>query len=168
MSQELSAGVPVSHVGVSVPDIDAAISWYTDVLGFTLLAGPVLVDDDSPMAETARDIYGPRWHSMRQAHLSTSNGVGLELFQFLRPAETPVDHQFEPWHPGLFHFCVFSRDIDKLVQRIVDNGGAQSTKIHRLARYSMVYCRDPWGNALELNDCSYEQAHAEQSEQSHR
>ena len=161
MSHDLAVGFPVSHLGLSVPDIDAAISWYTTVLGFTRLAGPVLVDDDSPHAVLARDIYGPRWHSMRQAHLSTSNGVGLELFEFLDPAPTSVDPRFEPWHPGFFHLCVVCRDVDKLVTRIVEHGGAVSTNIHRLPRYSLCYCRDPWGNALEINDCSYEQAHAE-------
>lgn len=161
MSDDLLVGVSISHLGLSVPDIDAAVAWYTTVLGFTLLAGPAVIDDDSPAAETAREVYGPHWHSMRQAHLSAGNGVGLELFEFLRPAETAVDHRFRPWHPGLFHFCVVSHDVAGLVERIIDNGGTQSTSIRRpSSEYSMCYCRDPWGNPLEINDRSYEQAHA--------
>ncbi|CAH0135212.1 hypothetical protein SRABI96_00339 [Peribacillus sp. Bi96] len=30
----------ITHIGLSVPDLDAAIKWYEQVLGFKLLAGP--------------------------------------------------------------------------------------------------------------------------------
>ncbi|MFD6210734.1 VOC family protein [Peribacillus sp. NPDC060253] len=30
----------ITHIGLSVPDLDAAIKWDEQVLGFKLLAGP--------------------------------------------------------------------------------------------------------------------------------
>ena len=34
----------ITHVGLAVPDLDAAIKWYEQVLGFKLLAGPYSFD----------------------------------------------------------------------------------------------------------------------------
>ena len=31
----------LNHVGVSVPDIEAAVAWYQDVFSFTLIAAPL-------------------------------------------------------------------------------------------------------------------------------
>jgi catechol-2,3-dioxygenase len=31
----------VNHVGVGVADIERAVRWYKEVLGFTLLMGPI-------------------------------------------------------------------------------------------------------------------------------
>lgn len=151
----LLVGFPISHVGLSVPDIDAATAWYTEVLGFALLAGPVTIDESSPNAAKVADIYGPRWRALRQAHLAASNGVGLELFQFVEPPETAPDPDFRPWHPGLFHLCLSARDLPALVNRIVAHGGTRMTGIHRMSpRYSLCYCRDPWGTAVEVNACA--------------
>lgn len=153
---------PISHVGLSVPDIDAAVTWYQDTLGFTLLSGPVTVNEASPVADTARSIYGQEWKEMRQAHLAAGNNVGLELFQFVVPAEQPAEEGFFFIRPGFFHLCLVSLDIDALAERIVAAGGSRRTPVlHPSERYSLCYCADPWGNALEINDHSYEQAHAE-------
>ncbi|MDM5285539.1 VOC family protein [Peribacillus castrilensis] len=34
----------ITHVGLAVPDLDAAIKWYEQVLGFKLLAGTYSFD----------------------------------------------------------------------------------------------------------------------------
>ncbi|MED3892297.1 VOC family protein [Peribacillus frigoritolerans] len=34
----------ITHVGLAVPDFDAAIMWYEQVLGFRLFAGPYSFD----------------------------------------------------------------------------------------------------------------------------
>ena len=152
--------IGISHVGISVPDLDAAIAWYTTVLGFHVLEGPFDLDESSLTGTMARDIYGPRWHHMRQAHLAADDGAGIELFQFLRPRETAVAQPFRYWHPGLFHVCVVSPDVGALAARITEHSGRQMTKVHRPSpRYRLCYCEDPWGNAIEINDRTYTTAH---------
>ena len=42
--------IGITHVGISVPDLDAAIAWYTTVLGFHVLEGPFDIDESSPPA----------------------------------------------------------------------------------------------------------------------
>ena len=34
---------PLHHIGIGVSDIDAAIKWYEEVLGYRVFTGPVLL-----------------------------------------------------------------------------------------------------------------------------
>jgi hypothetical protein len=97
---------------------------------------------------------------MHQAHLSAANGIGLELFQFVKPPEGKPDRRFEHWRPGLFHIAVTCPDAAGLAERIALSGGRRRTRIYQSQpRFTMCYCEDPWGNALEINSRSYEPAH---------
>jgi catechol 2,3-dioxygenase-like lactoylglutathione lyase family enzyme len=159
-NSEIPVVTPFSHVGLSVPDLTEAVRWYEDVLGFRLLDPPRRVDKSSPVAVMARDIYGERWGAMYQAHMSAANGVGLELFQFTEPRESQPDGRFEYWRPGLFHFAVTCPDVKGLAERIAAAGGRLRTSVYEpRPGFTMCYCEDPWGNALEVNSRSYELAH---------
>jgi catechol-2,3-dioxygenase len=48
----------INHIAVSVPDLEQAIIWYKDVLGFTMVKGPVeFLADDSLIGRAVRDIH---------------------------------------------------------------------------------------------------------------
>jgi catechol 2,3-dioxygenase-like lactoylglutathione lyase family enzyme len=150
-----------SHVGITVPDIDKAIEWYGEVLGFTLLAGPMMVlGGEGATGEASGDIFGAAMGSFRLAHMAGANGMGLEVFEFVDPeVEVPEDN-FEYWKIGIFHFCVVDSDIEGLAGRIAGAGGKQRSKVWSLAPgkpYKVCYCEDPWGNIVEINSHSYEQ-----------
>jgi Glyoxalase/Bleomycin resistance protein/Dioxygenase superfamily len=50
---------PLTHVGVTVTDLEKAVHWYSDVLGLQVIAGPSdLVGDDSPFGSIVKDIFG--------------------------------------------------------------------------------------------------------------
>jgi catechol 2,3-dioxygenase-like lactoylglutathione lyase family enzyme len=42
-----------SHIGISVPDLDAAVKFYTEVLGWYLIMEPTDITEDN-FANTAR------------------------------------------------------------------------------------------------------------------
>jgi extradiol dioxygenase family protein len=66
----------INHIAVSVCDLDQAIKWYVDVLGFTMVAGTVeFVDDDSLLGRALRDIHGPDLKKMRVASLRQSGRI---------------------------------------------------------------------------------------------
>ncbi len=72
-----------SHIGISVPDLEAAVKFYTEVLGWYLIMEPTdVVEDDSAIGEMCTDIFDPGWEKFRIAHLSTGDRIGVELFQF--------------------------------------------------------------------------------------
>lgn len=153
----------LNHLGMRVAHIAEAIDWYARVLGFTLLDGPHRYERSQAPA-LMRSVYGTQWRALSQAHLASANGMGVELFEFEGAPQEPTPG----WRPGtipglgLYHFCVTARLIEELADGIDASGGRVNTAVDEPApgTYRMSYCEDPFGNALEINDRSYEQAHA--------
>ena len=153
---------PFNHVGVGVSDLDRAIIFYTEILGFILLRHPfeVVVDEGYP-GEMAADVLGAKFKRMWQAHLSAGNGIGFELFQLVDPPHERREPPLEYWKSGFFHICVTDSDVEGLVVRISQSGGKQLSKIWKInpnSRFArMCYCEDPFGNIIEIYSHSYEQ-----------
>lgn len=146
-----------SHVGVTVPDLPAAIEWYQQVLNLYLLKGPIeIVEDDSPLGLATAGIYGAGFRRFQFAHLCTPDGTGIELFHFENPPTTPRDDNFEFWRTGINHFAVTARDIDGVTARIAGHGGrarSSTVVIDPERGYAIAYCEDPWGTVIEV--CSH-------------
>ena len=119
------AALAVNHVGVTVPDIHAAIDWYRAVFGFRCIMGPRELEVTGH-AE-ASSVFGGRFRRAWQAHLLTGNSVGIELFQFIDPPTSgprPTQERM-PWlERGLWHLCITHPDVAAMVDHIVDHGGA--------------------------------------------
>jgi len=146
-----------SHVGLTVPDLPAAIEWYQRVLNFYLLTGPIeIVEDDSPLGLATASIYGVGFRKFQFAHLCTPDGTGIELFHFENPPTTPRANNFEFWRTGINHFAVTARDVDGVTEQIAGNGGrarSATVVIDPDRGYSIAYCEDPWGTVIEV--CSH-------------
>ena len=148
-----------SHLGLSVPDLEKAVEFYTEVLGWYLIMPPTeITEDDSAIGIMCTDVFGKGWGSFRIAHLSTGDRVGVEFFQF--PNQESPDKNFEYWKTGIFHFCVQDPDVEGLAERIVRHGGKQRMPVRYYfpdeKPYRMVYMEDPFGNILEIYSHSYE------------
>jgi lactoylglutathione lyase family protein len=149
-----------SHIGISVTDLERAVEFYNNALGFYIIMPPTTIrHDDSAIGQMCDDVFGEGWGSFRIAHLSTGEGIGIELFEF-RDAERRADN-FEYWKTGIFHFCVKDPDVEGLVKRIEEHGGRQRMTQVRYyypgqKPYRMVYCEDPFGNIIEIYSHSYE------------
>ena len=51
--------ITFSHVGITVPDLDRAVDFYTKALDLYLLMGPVVVtEDDSAIGQMCKDVFG--------------------------------------------------------------------------------------------------------------
>ena len=159
--------LPVAHLGISVPDLGAAIDWYRNVMGFRLMTEPgeILIEDGGHFAELCADIFGPQLKRLKMAHIATANGTALELFEFVDPAyEAPADN-FRYWGGGIFHFCVVDPDVEGLVERITTTGGRQRSKVWTVFEgqpYKAVYCEDPWGTIVEIYSHNHESTFANQ------
>jgi len=151
----------INHIAVSVPDLDRAVKWYKEVLGFTVIKEPIeLVTDDSLKGMAVKDIHGPRLKKMRMVWLSSANQIGFEIFEYIEPkAERRVDN-FEYWKSGFIHICITDPDIEGLCKRISETGGKQRSKIWDIVTekgYKIAFCEDPFGNIIEIYSHSYEQ-----------
>ncbi|MCD5324889.1 MULTISPECIES: lactoylglutathione lyase family protein [Pontibacillus] len=148
-----------SHIGLSVPNIQEAIKFYTEVFGWYIIMEPSKVyNDDTPVGQMCRDVFGDNWEEIEIAHLSTGDRIGVELFAFGNN-ETPEDN-FEFWKTGIFHFCIQDPNIEETVETIKSYGGKQRMPIREYypgeKPYKMVYVEDPFGNVFEIYTHSYE------------
>jgi catechol 2,3-dioxygenase-like lactoylglutathione lyase family enzyme len=96
----------VNHIALHVPDIDAAVEWYTSLFGFRKLKDMphCSVRSENPDAPVFR-VYDGRLQSFKVAFLTAGNGVGFELFQFIDP---PMSEQssFNYTRGGVFHVAI--------------------------------------------------------------
>lgn len=153
-----------SHIGLSVPDLDKAVQFYTEVMGWYVIMEPSEIkEDDSAIGIMCKDVFGTGWGSFRIAHLAMGDGTGVEMFEF-KNNETPDNH-FEYWKTGIFHYAVQDPDVEGLVEKIKAHGGKQRMPVREYypgkKPYRMVYCEDPFGNLVEIYSHSYELTYSE-------
>ena len=149
-----------SHIGITVPDIQKAVEFYQEVMGWYVIMAPSTVtkERETAIGQMCIDVFGEDWETFEIAHMSTSDGIGIELFSFPNmPEEKP---EFSPFKTGLFHFCVQDPNIESLVDKIVEYGGKQRMPIREYypneKPYKMVYVEDPFGVVFEIYTHSYE------------
>lgn len=148
-----------SHIGLSVPDLDKAVEFYRDVLGFYVIMPPTLIEqDETDIGVMCNDVFGPGWGEFRIAHLATADRIGFELFEFVGN-QTP-DNNLPFRQTGMFHFAIQDPDVEGLLARIVAAGGKQRMPVREYfpgnKPYRMVYVEDPFGIVFELYSHSYE------------
>ena len=149
-----------NHVGITVGDLDAAITFYTSVFDLQVLVGAETASTQTPGADRRADVFGDRWKKMRIAHLATDSGMGIELFEFIDPAVVQPDEHFEYWRIGLSHLSFTVPDLEASIEAFVAAGGVARTAIHEVREGCRVcYCKDPWGTAIELSSGTYPETH---------
>lgn len=99
---------------------------------------------------------------LKIAYLSTGNGIGLELFEFMDPRiepgrESSFDTGRDFRRGGIFHFAITAPDIDVVCEKAVENGGQMVGERVQVYGHDGAYIQDPWGNAIEVISISFEQ-----------
>lgn len=149
-----------SHIGLTVPDLEKAVKFYHEVMGWYIIMQPseIKEESDSAIGIMCIDVFGTGWGSFKIAHMVTSDGIGVEIFEF--PETKDEKPEFNPFQTGLFHFCVQDPDIEGLVAKIVEKGGKQRMPIREYypneKPYRMCYVEDPFGIVFEVYSHSYE------------
>jgi predicted enzyme related to lactoylglutathione lyase len=152
----------VNHVGITVPDVHAAVDWYGEVFGFGCIMGPRVLAVGSHQ-ETAA-VFGGGFRTAWQAHLLTANGVGLELFQFVDPpTRAAPTERVRFLDRGPWHLCLTHLDVAGALARVVAAGGSMIAAPHAFVPgrpWVLAYAADPWGTVLELMSHSYAEVFA--------
>lgn len=149
-----------SHIGLTVPDINKAVKFYSEVMGWYIIMEPSTVKKESETAigQMCIDVFGEDWETFEIAHLATSDGIGIELFSFTHGVkEAP---EFNPFNTGLFHYSIQDPNIEALIEKIVAYGGKQRMPIRSYypneKPFKMCYVEDPFGIVFEIYTHSYE------------
>lgn len=132
------------HLGISVPDLDAAVNFYTEAFSFK-----VILNESWKHSEVADAVTGLEGSAARGVNLWTGNAV-IELFEFSAPAAQSQ----HPDHPvadhGINHMCLQVSDIHTEVERLTELGMRfHSSPVGDESGW-FTYGRDPWGNVIEL------------------
>ena len=149
-----------SHIGITVPNINEAVKFYSEVMGWYVIMEPSKVkkEKETAIGKMCIDVFGNEWNEFEIAHLATSDGIGIELFCF--PNGIKKAPEFNPFNTGLFHFCVQDPNIEELIEKIVSYGGKQRMPIREYypneKPFKMCYVEDPFGIVFEIYTHSYE------------
>jgi catechol 2,3-dioxygenase-like lactoylglutathione lyase family enzyme len=155
----------MNYIALHVPDIEQAIRFYTEILGFQSLKNDILRyrRADNPDAPIFRIYYDDELNKVVIAFLSTRNGVSLELFQFIDPPMSePASFNYQ--RGSVFHFAITHPNPEALVQRVVVEGGKRIGEAVTLSPGTTnidakvaLYFQDPWGNTVEAMNSSFEE-----------
>ncbi len=157
-----AAGLPtltgIHHVALTVPDLDAAVAFYTGVIGgrerFRL--GPFDARELPPAADgrdwTHASVNVPD-ACVRLALVDLGDrGTPIELFEYARPAgrpDPPGNHD-----AGGHHVALHVRDLEAAAAYLREHGLEVFDRIDiddgPAAGQHIRYVLDPWGNQLEL------------------
>ena len=150
-------GVLFQHVGLSVTDLDLAISFYKNVFGFKELAMPgKSYCNEENKKKRRKDIFGIKMREVKVTNLLTDNGIGVELFEFKKPKAVLRKKNFEYWKSGIFHISFNVQKLEETIEKIISNKGTMISKVWELfPGCQMAYCQDPFGNVFEILNCSY-------------
>ena len=138
-----------SHIGLTVPNINEAVKFYSEVMGWYIIMEPSKVKKEKKTAigKMCIDVFGDDWTEFEIAHLATSDGIGIELFSF--PNGIKEAPEFNPFNTGLFHFCVQDPNIEELIDKILSYGGKQKCQL------------DNTTQKISLSKCAMLKTHSE-------
>ena len=156
-----------SHIGITVPDLETAVKFYTEVMGFYVIMPPTEVKEENETAigKMCIAVFGEGFKGFNIAHLVTTDGIGVELFEM---KDRQVRHEVDFSRLGIFHFCLQlpKEQFDTAIKRVEEYGGKVRMDIMRyhpedeLKQAQMVYLEDPFGNLFEFYSHSYEDTYA--------
>lgn len=127
-------------------------------MGFQIIGGKIMhiKRAETPQAPIFA-IYGDSLQEVKLAYMATGNGVGFEVFEFIKPGFKKTDVDFEYNRGGFFHICVTDSEPGVLADKVVSNGGSrQGSLVKLVGGVECVYVKDPWGNVVEILGTSFE------------
>lgn len=135
-----------AHPGLVVPDLDRAIAFYSAMFGFQTMGDEGW--SDSPDMDRAVGLEG----SATRGCMMRGHNCFLELWQYSAPEQTaPAPGEQLAHESGIRHLAFYVDDCREEYQRLLALGGQSlGEPVGEPGQGSAVYCRDPFGNIIEL------------------
>jgi catechol 2,3-dioxygenase-like lactoylglutathione lyase family enzyme len=135
------------HVGINVPDADAAAQFFHDLIGTEIVLD---MRPGDPGADWKARF---RWHSsaklLRILMIRTPGGSRIELFQYEAP-EAAREHPHQD-DPGATHIALKANDISKSIAVLKQRGlRVLNDPVTLSDGTRWFYFLTPWNSQLEL------------------
>ena len=165
MSTCVLAGVPGmrghDHTGITVPDMDQAVTFFTDVIGCEKIMsfGPFM-DDKGSFMKDALNVH-PRAVVRQIVQIRCGFGSNIELFHYESPDQQVV--QTKNSDIGGYHIAIYVDDIKSADAYLKSKGvhtlfGPIPVSEGPAAGQTILYFLTPWG--LQMEAISYPQGMA--------
>jgi glyoxylase I family protein len=135
----------VHHPAISVPDMDAALAFYRDKLGFE----PVMEIELPGGIEMMSRAFDLEEAGYKVAMLRKGNSC-IELFEFTGDNVPAADTKRPVDKHGITHICLAASDYAKDYAELQEAGVVFNTEPNGAAPSRWAYGRDPFGNVIEL------------------
>ena len=156
----LAQGLPgmrgIDHVGMTVPDLDEAVTFFSDVLGCSEVTGFGPLSD--PEGTFMQDLLAvdPKAVIEQVTLMRCGFGANLELFQYTAPDQTTITQKNSDI--GAYHIAIYVDDIDAAVAYFDEKGvrhnwGPLPVGDGPTAGQKIIYFYAPWG--LQMEAISY-------------
>lgn len=135
-----------SHLGLCVSDIDAALRFYRDGLGFEEV---VVYDLDTTMLPglgKSLEIEGP---VTVRSQMIKRDTMTIELLAYSEPKATGTPSTSRG-SLGLTHLSFYVDDLEAAVAQLVANGGTVLPDTRQQLGIELVFLTDPDGTRVEL------------------
>jgi catechol 2,3-dioxygenase-like lactoylglutathione lyase family enzyme len=152
---ENKTGLPglrgVDHIGITVPDLEAATRFLIDILGCTYMYSLGPYQDDGDWMREHLNVH-PR-AIMQQLHFFQCGGTAIfEVFEYSSPDQRDVPPRNSDI--GGHHVAFYVDDLDLAVEHLKNNGvevlGDPTSSKGPSEGQRWVYFLSPWGMQFEL------------------
>ena len=135
-----------SHVGLCVADLDAALRFYCDGLGFREAERYELDSEQVPGLDRSLEVPG---HVRVVSQFIRHGDFAIELLHYAEPAAHGAPSTSRSQR-GYTHLALHVDDLDAALQRAVDAGGSVLPDTRASLGIELVFLTDPDGNRVEL------------------
>jgi len=134
------------HPGIVVPNLEKAVSFYCALTGFEKVRETSWATDNTIFNR----VVGLEGSAARLCLLQGKASY-LELFEYSAPASEAAPGERGASDYGIRHLCFEVSNVATILEKVVELGGSKINEpVTNESGTSAVYCRDPFGNLLEL------------------
>jgi catechol 2,3-dioxygenase-like lactoylglutathione lyase family enzyme len=140
-----------AHTAICVPDVEAAVRWYTDVLGLRVLSPPFRMEGAQIQQDMGELVPSPVVVTAAIVGFGKDDRV-IELIEYPAADVEPAG----PGRPsltrvGITHIGILCDDL-RATREDLETRGVEflTAGIADVAGLKTTWCRDPWGTVIIL------------------
>jgi len=146
----------IAHTAICVPDVDAAVRWYTEVLGLRLLSPPYLMEGDAIERDMSELVPSPVVLKAAIVGIGDDDRV-LEIVEYPN-VDTGAASRPAVTDPGITHVGLTCDDIEATRATLEQTGVTFLTSsIANVAGVRTTWLLDPFGVVFILIEKSQQQ-----------